>query len=257
MHYALITGASGGIGLCLAKQLAQKGYNLLLIARSSDKLSQLKVSFAQQYGVDVHYLTLDISSNESHKEIIQWVSLNNWSVTILINNAGYGLWESVENASLEALQNMIQLNTTSLVNLCHSFIPILKKSSQSYIMNVASTASYQAVPYLSTYAATKAFVVLFSRGLKWELINSPISVTCLSPGATSTGFIDRAGMDKLKEKAEKLSMKPEEVAKIAINAMFNKKAEVIPGFTNWLSVKLTYLLPKLLVERVALALYKK
>jgi len=257
MSYALITGASGGIGLCIAEQLALKGYNLLLIARSESKLSEIKAKLSNQYKVQIQYLTLDISSNHSHQQIKEWVLINNWSVSILVNNAGYGLWDSVEESSLADLQNMIQLNTTSVVNICHTFIPILRKSDKSYIMNIASTASYQAVPYLSTYAATKSFIVLFTRGLRWELKDSSISVTCVSPGATSTGFIDRAGMDKLREKAEKFSMKPELVARIAVRAMLNKQAEVIPGFANWLSVQLTYILPKSLIEKIALGLYKK
>jgi short-subunit dehydrogenase len=121
---------------------------------------------------------------------------------------------------------------------------------------VASTASYQAVPTLATYAATKGFVVLFTRGLRMELKGTPISVTCLSPGATSTNFIDRAGMESMKEKAEKFSMKPEAVAKIAIDGMFKGKAEILPGFVNWISVQLTYFMPKAIPEKIAEGLYK-
>ncbi len=257
MSYALITGASGGIGLCLAEELAKKKYDLLVVARSKDKLEQIQEKLTSQYKVDVKWLSLDLSLNDSSIELVKWIDSNDFPVSILINNAGYGIWSSVEETTLPDLQNMMQLNMVSLVNTCHSIIPYLKKQSSSYILNVASTASYQAVPFLATYAATKSFVVLFSRGLRWELIKSSVSVTCLSPGATSTGFIDRAGMELLKDKAEKLSMTPEAVAKIAINEMFRKKAEVIPGFANWISVKLTYLLPKLLIEKIAYGLYKK
>ena len=118
---------------------------------------------------------------------------------------------------------------------------------------------YPGVPviaYINTYAATKAFVILFSRGLRWELKSSGISVSCLSPGATSTGFIDRAGMQSLKERAEKFSMKPEVVAEIAVKQMFKGKAEIIPGFVNWLSANLTYFVPKYVVEKIAAGLYK-
>lgn len=257
MPYALITGASGGIGLCLAEELAKRKIDLLLVARSEPKLKEIAEKLSSKYFIQAHFLSIDLSISDSNKALINWVTSNNWNVNILVNNAGYGLWSSVESASLIDLQNMMQLNMVSLVSLCHSFIPHLKNQTQSYILNIASTASYQAVPYLSTYAATKSFVVLFSRGLKWELTNTSISVTCVSPGATSTGFIERAGMDLLKEKAEKLSMSAEAVAKIAVKAMFNKRAEVIPGFINWFSVKLTYLLPKPLIEKIALGLYKK
>ena len=174
----------------------------------------------------------------------------------MINNAGYGIWGRVDSTSIESINNMMQLNMNVVANLCHALIPHLKKQRQSYILNVASTAAYQAVPTLTTYAATKAFVVLFTRGLRLELKDSPISVTCLSPGATSTNFIDRAGMESLKEKAEKFSMSAKEVAQIAIKGMFNKKAEVLPGFINWISVQLTYLMPKFIPEKIAAGLYK-
>jgi short-subunit dehydrogenase len=257
MSYALITGASGGIGLSIAEELAKKGYNLLLVARSEDRLESIKTNLSKKYSIEVHWLGADLSSVGSHLELLNWITANDWRLTVLVNNAGYGLWKSVEKSSLDELQNIMQLNMNALVNICHSFIPTLKKNSPSFILNIASTASYQAVPYLSTYAATKAFVVLFSRGLRWELKESNVSVTTVSPGATSTGFIDRAEMGLLKEKAEKFSMTPEEVARISVAGMFAGKTEVIPGFANWISVKLTYLLPKQLVEKIALGLYKK
>jgi uncharacterized protein len=257
MSYALITGASGGIGLSIAEELAKKGYNLLLVARSEDRLESIKTNLSKKYSIEVHWLGIDLSAGKPHIEILNWITTNEWRLTVLVNNAGYGLWKSVEKSSLDELQNMMELNMNALVNICHSFIPTLKKNSPSFILNIASTASYQAVPYLSTYAATKAFVVLFSRGLRWELNESNVSVTTVSPGATSTGFIDRAEMGPLKEKAEKFSMTPQEVARISVAGMFAGKTEVIPGFANWISVKLTYLLPKLLVEKIALGLYKK
>jgi short-subunit dehydrogenase len=144
----------------------------------------------------------------------------------------------------------------TLAELCKILLPDLEKNKKAFIMNVASTACYQAVPTLTTYAATKAFVLLFSRGLRWELKDGPVSVSCLSPGATSTGFIDRAHMDFLKDRAEKFSMKPMEVAKIAIKGMFEGKAEIVPGAVNWVSVKLVQLLPKTLTESIAKSLYK-
>jgi uncharacterized protein len=144
----------------------------------------------------------------------------------------------------------------SVANLSHAMLPELKKHSKSYILNVASTAAYQAVPTLATYAASKSFVILFTRGLRLELKGTSVSVTCLSPGATSTNFVDRAGMEAMKEKAEKFSMKPDLVAKIAIEGMFKGKAEILPGFVNWISVQLTYLMPKFIPEKIAEGLYK-
>ena len=256
MMFALVTGASGGIGLCLAEELAKRKINLLLIARSEDKLTAAATHLKSKYGIEAFILAIDLSQPLAENKVKAWVDAHQWPVNILINNAGYGLWGRAEDLDISTLNNMMQLNMNSMVNLSHSMIPILRKQTQSYILNVASTAAYQAVPTLTVYAATKAFVVLYSRGLRWELKGTGISVSCLSPGATSTGFIDRAGMQSMKERADKFSMKAEVVAAIGIDGMFKRKAEIIPGFVNWISVMATYLLPKTLVERIAYGLYK-
>jgi len=256
MPFALITGASGGIGLCMARELAQRKIDLILVARSQDRLSELSRQLASEFGVRVEFLSLDLSKKNAAIVLTNWLTENSFEVNILINNAGYGLWGTVETTPWDQLDNMMQLNMNAVVQLCQSMIPELKRHSKSYILNVASTASYQAVPTLATYAATKGFVVLFTRGLRMELKGTPISVTCLSPGATSTNFIDRAGMESMKERAEKFSMKPEPVAKIAIDGMFKGKAEILPGFVNWISVQLTYFMPKAIPEKIAEGLYK-
>ncbi|HEV8515613.1 MAG TPA: SDR family oxidoreductase [Cyclobacteriaceae bacterium] len=256
MAYALITGASGGIGLSIAREVAQRKIDLLLVARSEDKLSNAKKELEEKYKIRVEFLSCDLSKPGSVSVITEWIATNSFPVNILINNAGYGIWGAVENTQWVQLSNMIHLNMVTLAELCHAMLPELKKHSQSYILNVASTAAYQAVPTLATYAASKSFVLLFTRGLRKELKGSTISVTCLSPGATSTSFIDRAGMGVLKERAEKFSMSADQVARIAIKGMFNKRAEVITGFVNWLSVQFTYLLPKNLIENIAAGLYK-
>lgn len=256
MTYALITGASGGIGLCLARELAKRKINLLLVARNESNLISACSNLKKEFGIDTEYLSVDLSEASATKAITNWLEQKSYSVNILINNAGYGIWGTVEATPFNELNNMMQLNMNAVVNLCHALLPELKKHPKSYILNVASTAAYQAVPTLATYAATKAFVVLFTRGLRMELKGTNISVTCLSPGATSTNFIDRAGMNSMKERAEKFSMKPEPVSQIAIDGMFKGKAEILPGFVNWISVQFTYLMPKFIPEKIAEGLYK-
>ena len=255
--FALITGASGGIGFSLARELAKRNINVLLVARSGDKLSENCEAIKKEFGVEAYYLATDLSATTGLAQLIHWIDDQKYSVSILVNNAGYGLWGSLENLPLSDWENMMKLNMNSVVNLCHHFIPILKKQPKAYILNVASTAAYQAVPFLTTYAATKAFVVLFSRGLRWELRDTSVSVSCLSPGATDTGFMDRAKMEALRERANAVSMTPDQVAAIAIRKMFAGQAEIVPGFLNWISVKLTYWVPKKLTERIAFGLYRK
>ncbi len=256
MAFALITGGSGGIGFYLARELASRKHDIILVARSSEQLSQRCDELSKAFNIRAEFLSLDLSTPDAHLTLKSWLNQNSFSIDILINNAGYGIWNPVEKTKLDELTNMMQLNMNTLVNLCYTLLPDLKTHKKSFILNVASTAAYQAVPTLTTYAATKAFVVLFTRGLRLELKKSTVSVSCLSPGATSTGFVDRAGMESMKERAEKFSMKPEAVAKIGIAGMLKGKSEIVPGFINWLSVQLTYLVPKSLTEKIAQELYK-
>jgi short-subunit dehydrogenase len=190
--------------------------------------------------------------------VVDYVISQKLPINILVNNAGYGIWGKFEKADIVHTQEMMQVNMMIPVILTHHLLPILQKSSASYILNVASTAAYQAVPTLSVYAASKAFVVLFSRGLRKELAGTSTSVTCLSPGTTDTNFMHAAGMDNpsLIKKAKKVSMSAESVAKFAVKGMFNKKAEIIPGWLNKISVALTYFVPKTLTEKIAGDLYK-
>lgn len=256
MAYALITGASGGIGLALARELAARRHDLLLVARSGQTLQQIAEDIRKQHPVNVEVLALDLATPEAPQAVLTWIQSSNFPVNILINNAGFGSWGLYEEIPEAEFQGMMQLNMVTLANLCRILLPILKKEKRSYILNVSSTAAYQAVPTLSLYAATKAFVLVLTRGLNWELKGTSVSASCLSPGPTSTGFIDRANLGRIKDRAEKFSMSAEAVAKIAINGMFAGKAEIIPGITNWLSAKLAEIVPKQIPEAIARNLYK-
>lgn len=256
MAYALITGASGGIGLALARELAARHHDLLLIARSGQRLEELADGLRQDFSVNVHTLALDLATPEAAAAVAQWVVSSGYPVDILINNAGFGSWGMYDEIPESEFQGMMQLNMVTLANLCRMLLPILKKEKRAYILNVSSTAAYQAVPTLSLYAATKAFVLVLTRGLNWELKGTSVSASCLSPGPTSTGFIDRANLGRIKERAEKFSMTAEAVASLAVNGMFAGKPEIIPGFTNWLSAKLAEIVPKGIPERIARNLYK-
>ncbi|HEY9195692.1 MAG TPA: SDR family NAD(P)-dependent oxidoreductase, partial [Mucilaginibacter sp.] len=198
-EYALITGASKGIGKSMALLLAKQGYNLLLTARSANELSEVSVHIRSTYHVDALYFPVDLSSPGAAAQIAAWCSQR--PVSILINNAGYGLWGNFETLDLAGQMSMIRVNIDALVELCYYLIPVLRLQKQAYILNVASTAAYQAVPTLAIYAATKAYVLSFSRALRYELKGSPVSVSCLCPGPTDTGFAQRAGMEALAELA--------------------------------------------------------
>jgi short-subunit dehydrogenase len=255
--YALITGASKGLGKSMATLLAERKYNLLLVARSEQELETLSRTLSHTYNVSVAYLAIDLSLPDSAQKVYEWCTHHAFNVSILINNAGYGLWGKFHEQSLESQFNMLQLNMQSLVALTYKMIPLLQQQKESYIMNVSSTAAYQAVPTLSLYAASKSFVLSFTRGLRHEWKNKGISVSCLCPGPINTGFIDRAGLTSIKATAERFGMHPDQVAAIAIKGMFRKKAEMVPGVVNYLSAMATRFFPKNMVENIAAGLYKK
>jgi uncharacterized protein len=256
-EYALITGASKGIGRSVALQLAALGYNLLLTARSELELQQLAVLIKKDNNVNVDYLAIDLSEAGAASKLSGWCKELAIPVSILINNAGLGVWGNFEELDLQEQIKMLNLNINALVELTYFLLPVLKKQNVAFILNVASTAAYQAVPTLALYSASKAFVLLFSRALRYELIDTNVSVSCLCPGPTDTGFAHRAGMDALAELAAKFNMQPNEVAKIGLKGMFNKKAEIIPGFLNKLSATGARHLNKSLIERITNNLYKK
>jgi short-subunit dehydrogenase len=257
MSYALITGASKGIGKAIACNLAAKKINLLLIARSGNLLNEIADELTKKYAIDVKYLSVDLAGKDAAEDIFGWVTINNIQVDILINNAGYGLSGNFEKYTAQDHADMMNVNMISMVKLTSLFLPILKQQERSYILNIASAAAYQAVPYLSTYAASKSFVVSFSRGLQYELRKTNVSVTCISPGGTDTDFALRADVGKKAMKAgEKLNMTPANVATIAVNSMFKKRREVITGLINKVGALMVWLTPKRLSEKFAANLYK-
>ena len=255
-EYALITGASKGIGRSFARQLAAKKYNLLLVARAEQELQRLAEELHNAHGVDVRYLTIDLSQSGAAATVTNWCAEQTSSLSILINNAGYGVWGLFQDLALKDQLSMLQVNINAVVELTHLLLPQLQQQKQAYILNVASTAAYQAVPTLALYAASKTFVLSFSRALAYELKDSPVSVTCLSPGPTATNFASRAGMDALAELAEKFNMQPDDVARTGLNAMFKRKPEIVPGVLNKLSAFGARHLPKKLIEAISAGLYK-
>src|SRR5882724_4171847 len=233
MVFTLITGASKGIGKAIAEELAKRQHNLLLIARSEKLLQEETKRLSDQYKIKTDYLAIDLSSPDAPGNLYNWCVEKNYSVNILVNNAGYGLSGSMEKYEEAENIDMMQVNMITPVHLCQLFLPMLRQQDKSYILNIASSAAYQAIPYLSIYSATKVFILNFSRGLRQELRKTPVSVTCISPGATNTDFVVRAKIGKKGLKAaDKVNMSPESVAGIAVRAMFAGKAEVITGLLN-------------------------
>ena len=257
MAYALITGASKGIGKAIAFELAGHNYDLLLTARSAELLQEAANEIKKQYPVTIHFLPLDLTELNASQKLFDWCVENNFPVSVLVNNAGFGLSGYFEDQLPKEINGLLQLNIHVPTELCMLFIPLLKVQKQAYILNTCSSTAYQAIPLLAVYAAAKAYILRFSRALHHELSSSNISVTCLSPGPTDTDWATTAKVsDKVLKMADKFNMSPQKVAAIGVRAMFKKRKEVIAGFTNKLGAFVAWLLPDSLVEKTTGKLYK-
>lgn len=254
--YALVTGGSKGIGKAIALQLATKGSSLLLVARNETELKQTAEEIKHKYGVKVDVLAIDLSLANAADEVFKWTTDNNYTINVLVNNAGFGVFGNFTDIPLNEQMRMLAVNTITLVKLCHLFAPILKAQSSAYILNIASTAAFQALPTLALYAASKSFVLSFSRAINYELKSTSVGVTCVCPGPVETNFADRAGLGALDKIAKKFNMQPAEVAAFALKAMYNKKTEVTPGFTNKIGAFASRILAKRFLEKTAASIYK-
>ncbi|NCI46410.1 SDR family NAD(P)-dependent oxidoreductase [Sediminibacterium soli] len=257
MSYALVTGASKGIGRAIAEELAARKVDLLLVARSSDALQQLAQELGIRYSVKTAWLAADLSSADAPEKIGAWISRENYPVHILVNNAGYGLSGPFDKYTAKDYADMLRVNVQAPMELTALLLPLLKQQPQAYLLNIVSSAAYQAVPGLAAYSASKAFMLNFTRGLRFELRNTNISVTAVSPGATDTGFANRAQIvnEKAVKAAERFNMTPRKVARLSVDAMYARKAEVITGFVNKLAAFFVWLLPKSVSEKTAAGLY--
>lgn len=225
MQKALITGATSGIGYELAKVMAEKAHDLVLVSRDKDKLKEVKADFENKYKIGVETLDIDLSQPTSAKEVYE--TFKNSNVEILVNNAGVGLKGDFFSDSLEKNQNMAYLNMNTLMDLTYYFGNDFLAKKRGRILNTASIVSFFPGPKQPVYYATKAFVRSFSRALAYNLRNSGVSVTALHPGVTRTNFFNEANASFFKQGAD-----PRSVAELGYKAMMQGRIEVTHGFVN-------------------------
>ncbi|HEY7986523.1 MAG TPA: SDR family oxidoreductase [Methylophilaceae bacterium] len=231
MQYALITGASSGIGLELAKIMAAKGHHLILVARRLNLLQELKASLEKKYAVKVETRVADLSALGEAKALHEFCQHRELEVEYLINNAGYGDYGKFDADKIDIYQNMLQLNIVALTELTALFVNDMKQRKSGRIMNVGSIAAFQPGPNLAVYAASKAYVMHFTEALNYELRGSGVIATVLNPGMTETGFFSRAKMENATN-AQNTMMDAASVAKSGYEAMMAGKLNVIPGWKN-------------------------
>ncbi|HAP34994.1 MAG TPA: short-chain dehydrogenase [Bacteroidetes bacterium] len=230
---ALITGASGGIGYELAELFAKDGYNLVLVARSTDTLKAIAEDFQSKYHIVAHIVPMNLSSADSPNELFHYLERNNITVDFLVNNAGFGMLGKFNEIELQDELDMIQLNITALTHLTKLFLKGMVARKFGRIMNVASTASFQPGPLMAVYYASKSYVLFLSEALAIELKGTGVTVSALCPGPTNTGFQSRAQMEKTKLFSDSgLVMNAKKVAAIGYKGMLKGKTVIIPGLAN-------------------------
>jgi len=248
---ALITGSSGGIGYELAKIHAEKGDNLVLVARTESKLTELKNELEEKYNIRVHVISKDLSKAGAVKEVYDELKHESISVDYLINNAGFGDFGLFAGSDWNRQEQMITLNITSLAHLTRLFLPDMISRKSGKILNVASTAAFQPGPTMAVYFATKAFVLSFSEAINNEVSEHGITVTALCPGATLSGFQAAASMQDSKLFEGNNFPTSGEVALFGYNAMMKGKAVAIHGFKNTVMANSVRFAPRSLVVRIA------
>ena len=227
MEYALITGATSGIGYALAECFAKDGVGLVLVSASLEHLRQTKEKLEQKYDTLIELYEKDLSMPQAAEKLYQEIKERQTPVTFLVNNAGFGLLGATDQIDMTQEEQMLQLNMLTPVKLVKLFLPDMERRQRGYILNVASTGAFQPGPYNSTYYASKAFLYSYSRAICKELKEKGIVVSTLCPGTTGTGFFVRAGV-----KTPFFAMKPERVAAAAYAGLRKERDVIIPGALN-------------------------
>jgi len=248
---ALITGASGGIGYELAKLFARDGYNLVLVARSEARLAEFADELQKQFGISAKTIALDLTLAEAPGQLFVQLQREGVAIDVLVNNAGYGKLGAFADVSLEESLGQIQLNVSALTQLTKLFLAPMVARRSGKILNVASTAGFQPGPLMAVYYASKSYVILFSEALANELKGSGVTVTCLCPGPTETGFATRAGNDRSRLFRSVRPMTAKAVARVGYRALMKGKTLVIAGFLNRLLAETVRISPRKMATAVS------
>jgi hypothetical protein len=247
---ALVTGASSGIGLDFARLLAEGGHDLVLVARSAGKLGELARELADRHGAKTRVIAADLSDPGAVPRIAAELARAGLEISVLVNNAGYGLFGKFTETDLTAELNMIALNITALTQLAKLVLPGMLARGEGRVLNVASTAAFQPGPLMAVYYASKAYVLSLSEALAEELDGTGVTITALCPGPTQSGFQAGAKMEESKLVKGKKLMTSEEVARIGYAAMMKGKRVVIPGAKNRLMAQSVRFMPRKTVTRI-------
>ncbi len=242
--YALVTGATSGIGYELAKLFAQDGFNIIAVARTQTDLDTVATELSQQYGVQVEIMAKDLFGENAATELYQEVKSRGFEVEVLVNDAGQGVYGLFTETDLEAQMKIIHLNIVSLTSLTYHFLQDMKARNSGKILQLGSVVSEIPAPYQAVYGGTKAFVLSFTEALISELKDTNITITTLQPGATDTGFFGKAGAQESKIVADKSKLAdPAQVAKDGYKALMSGDDKVVSGLKNKAQIAMSNVMP--------------
>ena len=247
---ALVTGASGGIGEELARLLAAGGRNVVLLARSADKLQALANQLSAAHGIEATVLAADLSDSDATSEIARTLSARRTTIDILVNNAGFGTAGRFAAEDPQAHLDMLQVNVVALTTLTRAFLPGMLERKRGRILNVGSTAAFQPGPFMTVYYASKAYVLSFSEALAEETAGTGVTVTCLCPGPTHTGFQSRAHIEKSRLFNLARPMQSSDVAQAGYDGMLAGRRVVITGAMNKIMAQSIRITPRALVLKI-------
>ncbi|MEZ4814951.1 MAG: SDR family oxidoreductase [Bdellovibrionota bacterium] len=254
----LITGASSGIGLELAHIFAREGDDLVLVARSENKLLTLKEELEKKHSIKVFVIKCDLSLPEAPSELISQIREKKLHIDHLVNNAGFGVFgDFATETDWVKEKEMIQVNIVALTELTKAFLPDMVKRSYGRVLNVASTAAFQPGPGMAIYFATKAYVLHFSEAIAEELRDTGVYVSALCPGATVSGFQNAAAMDESKLFKDKKLPSSQEVAEYGYASLMNGKRVAVHGLANYLLAQTVRISPRNLVTKITRKLQEK
>ncbi len=248
--FALITGGSSGIGLEIAKQLALRGYPLLLISNEEERLQQLKSELAALYKVRVEIAYFDLARNEAAKELFDFCKEKGFQIEVLINNAGFFFFGEVVDTDNVKAEKMVQLHVLTTSLLCTLFGREMKKRKRGFILNTCSIAAYKHFPGIAYYGSTKAYIKSFTRSLRHELKYYGVNVTGLFPGATATALYDPTVIDVELGIRLGIMMRAQSVAKKGVQGLFNNKAIIVPGLTTKLMLLFAWFTPHWIIYQI-------
>jgi len=251
--WALVTGASAGIGAVIARELAAAGAHLVLTARRKDRLLALAAQLRAAHGISLEIFEGDLAKPATPDALFAFTQEKGIDVDLLVNNAGFGAYGAVNETPLERHLEMVQVNIAAVVHLTHLYLPGMIQRRRGYILILASTAAFQAVPYIATYAATKSFDLYFAEALAEEVREYGIHVTALCPGATTTEFQAVAGQP---DYAFRSAETPEKVVRVGLEALAKGKSVVISGTRNNIMTQSQRLAPRRLVTTMAARIFR-